>query len=425
MFSPQEIEKDKVHFKIIIASAAHFKDMENTLKSCGILEEQIIVPYRVFDYFKTLYRKGKERDDIRRVCFWPPINDNNQDLLRKISWFIPDRMEVSVWCDNDKLENQFNQNVHLERSVDDKDRVFQEAEIIFLWRTNVDENEYIKYIDKIYVVDPYFYSYIETLNYHKIYYSSFSVSEKAAYREKSKKIFSELKRNAKKGVKARVFCSGPSIDEIHDNVYDDSINIICNSMVKDKEWLERVKPYILTFMDLNYFLSPTKYCEQFLQDVLEGQRLYDYYIVVCEHEVPLLLSHCPELSGKVIGIAPDSDEYMWPDEQKLKVRGSENIFTGMMIPLASALCDEIEIAGCTGRNPDENFYWKHSGRTQYLDLMQTIFDMYPSVFRDQNYANYYEGHCQRVEDLLEFGEKKGKKYKNITTSYIPALAKRN
>ena len=57
--------------------------------------------------------------------------------------------------------------------------------------------------------------------------------------------------------------------------------------------------------------------------------------------------------------------------------------------------------------------------------MQTIFDMYPSVFRDQNYANYYEGHCQRVEDLLEFGEKKGKKYKNITTSYIPALAKRN
>jgi len=51
-------------------------------------------------------------------------------------------MEVSVWCDNDKLKNQFNQNFHLERSVDDKDRVFQEAEIIFLWRTNVDENEY-------------------------------------------------------------------------------------------------------------------------------------------------------------------------------------------------------------------------------------------------------------------------------------------
>ncbi|MCM1236997.1 MAG: hypothetical protein NC489_43535, partial [Ruminococcus flavefaciens] len=274
------------------------------------------------------------------------------------------------------------------------------------------------------VVDPDFYLYVETMNYSKLYYSSFSRPEKMNYRRQSEEIFARMKSNTNGFSKVRVFCSGPSIDEIYNNAYEDSINIICNSMVKDKEWMERIKPYLMTFADVNYFLSPTDYCKRFLEDVVEGQKKYGYYIAVLEYEVPLLLSHCPELNGKVIGISNNADTYMWPTELNLEVRGTPNILTEMMLPLASALSDDIEIAGCTGRNPNENFYWKHNGRMQYLDLMQSIFDMYPSLFRDQNYENYYDYHCQCVEGILEYGEKRGKRYKNLTTSYIPALMKR-
>ncbi len=421
VFSPNEIEKTENDVRIIIASVTHFEDMKNKLISEGVLDEQIIVPYKMFEYFKTLY--GQKRENIAKVCFWPSINSEQLKLIKKISWFIPDRVEVCVWCDDEELKTQFSNNVSF-KDIVDKNSVFDNSDIIFLWDTNSDNTEYEAYISKVYIVDPDFYLRVESLNYCKLYYSSYSNSEKKKYEEKSKLVFSELKKKCMSYLKARVFCSGPSMDEIYENAYEDSVNIICNSMVKGKEWLKRINPDILVFSDLNYFFSPTEYCKKFFEDVLDGQRLYNYYIFVYDYEVPLLLFHYPELSGKVIGIANDSKVFDYPSESQLKVKGTGNILTEIMIPLASALCDEIEIAGATGRNPDENFFWKHNGRMQYQDLMHTIFEMYPSLFRDQNYANYYEKHCQCMEELLKYGEKRGKIYINLTTSYIPALKKR-
>lgn len=422
VYSPHEIADNiENDVRIILASATHFRNMMKHLSMCGIKNEQIVIPYKIFDYFKTLY--GRIGDAIQKICFWPPIGIENEDLIKKLSWFVPDRIEVSIWCGDENVKEKFRNNVYC-RHMDDVNKYFQAADLIYIWRIDTDKAIYEKYISKTYVVDPDFYLYIETLNYTKLYYNSFSSVEKENYQEKSKKIFRELVNSVKGFSRARLFCSGPSIDEVRLNEYNDSINIICNSMVKDKEWLERIRPHILTFTDPNYYLSPTEYCKRFFEDVIHGEILYDYYVIVYEYEVPLLLSHYPELSGRVIGIANDEISYTYPSENQLSVKPTKNILTEMMIPIASALCDSIEIAGCTGRNPDENFYWKHNGRTQYLDLMQSIFDMYPSLFRDQNYSNYYECHCQSVEELLEYGEERGKSYKSITTSYIPALANR-
>jgi len=421
IFSPDEIRNIGKEVFIILASAAHFEEMRKILISCGVSDEQIIVPYKLFDYFKTLF--GIKGSIIKKVCFWPPISGDKQDLIKKIAWFIPDRIEISVWCDEENLKSKFNKNVYVE-SITDKESDFQQADIILLWDRSADKNEYNKYISKVFLVDPYFYRGVETLNYSKLYYHSFSDVEKKKYENKSKKIFVELKKKLQGYSVARIFCSGPSIDEIYENTYLNSINIICNSMVKGKEWLKRNRPDILAFTDLNYYFSPTEYCRTFFEDVLEGARLYDYYIVIYEYEVPLLLSHYPELGGRVIGIKNDASQFTYPSERELRVRETKNILTETMIPLASSLCDGIEIAGATGRNPDETFFWKHNGRMQYLDLMHTIFEMYPSLFRDQNYANYYEYHCQCMEGILKYGERLGKKYINLTTSYIPALKER-
>ncbi len=421
VLSPRELGNVENHVKVILASSTHFESMKKELIVSGVSEERIIIPYKVYDSFKTLYGIGQAV--IRKICFWPPIEEYNDDLSKKIAWFSPDRIEVNVWCEDESIRRNFSDNVFY-KNIIDVDKVFEESDAIFVWRADTDRREYEKYISKTYIVDPNFYLYIETLNYIKLYYCSFSNQEKERYIDKSKEIFLELKSSVSSFSKARVFCSGPSIDEIYDNEYKDSVNIICNSMVKDKEWLERIRPQILLFTDPNYFLSPTSYCEKFFEDVIEGYRLYHYYLVVFEYEIPLLIKHYPELSGKVIGISNNADKFTHPSETNLKVKSTRNILTEMMLPLASALCDDIEIAGCTGRNPDENFYWKHNGRTQYLELMQSIFDMYPSLFRDQDYANYYDYHCQCVEGILEYGEKCGKQYKNLTTSYIPALAKR-
>ena len=420
VFSADVIGHFEKKIRIIIASASYCQDMKKMLHLQGVQDDQIIIPYKLYDYFKTLY--GTERSNIKQVCFWPPINEENQNLIKKIAWFFPDRVDVSIWGE-ENLKEKFKNNIHIEKIVD-KERIFNRSEVIFLWDIGSDEAEYIKYISKVYVVDPEFYSNIEMLNYAKIYYHTFSDIEKKAFENKSKKLFAELRNKFKDTYRARIFCSGPSIDEIYENTYEESINIICNSMVKDKEWLKRIKPDVLAFTDPNYYFSPTEYCEKFFKDVLDGLNLYNYYVFVHDFEVPLLLAHYPEFCGKVIGITNKSPRFAFPSEDAISVRDTKNILTETMIPLASSLCDEIEIAGATGRNPDENFYWKHNGRMQYLELMPTIFEMYPSLFRDQNYANYYEYHCQCVEKLLEYGEHMGKKYRNLTTSYIPALKER-
>ena len=424
VFSPNEFGKLEKEIKIIIASATHFMDMKNILMSRGILEEQIIIPYKVFDFFKNMC--GQERENIVKVCFWPPIYGNALNLIKKINWFIPDRIKVSVWCDDEELKTKFNTNVCIEH-ITDKNSVFDSSDMILLWNTDIDNTEYDKFNFKVFVVDPNLYFYTEISNYSKLYYYSFSDLEKMAYEEKSKEIFKELKGKVKGYFKARIFGSGPSIEEIYENEYKNSINIICNSVVKNKEWLERIAPQILIFGDVSCFLSPNDYCQRFLEDVKSGQKLYDYYIVVYDFEVPLLLAHCPELSGKVIGISNKNEIFAFPSEKHLKVKATKNIMSEIMIPIASALCDEIEIAGCTGQDYSENRKnadWKYQERMQYLDLMPTVIEMYPSIFRDQKYDNYYEYHCQCMEEILKYGEEKGKKYRNITTSYIPALAKR-
>ena len=88
------------------------------------------------------------------------------------------------------------------------------------------------------------------------------------------------------------------------------------------------------------------------------------------------------------------------------------------------MTDEINIIGADGRNPDEKYFWQHSQSAQFGNLMNTVFEIHPSFFRDRDYKDYYDEHCNFLNDLIEYGEKQGKKYLSITSSFIPALKKR-
>lgn len=389
--------------KIIIGSFFHGDIMKQNLIQNGIAEDCIISFQELFPYFKCV---GGTVERLGRVFIYPEGWRTNEKLCEKIKWFMPDRVELT----------------------EDADR----ADVILVYRASAASDLLEAYHDKVYIVDPDFFYYIESGNWGALYYSSFSEDELEEYREHSRQIFRKMRdEQEKRGVwKGNIFCSGPSINEFieHFEAYkgiDREFNVICNSMVKDKELLDVIKPSLLAFTDLNYYMSPTAYCRQFMVDVEEGWNKYHYYIAMHEYEIPLFLKHYPQFRGYVIGIANNSKERCFPNEENLYVKNAKNIVTEMMLPIASELCAEIGIFGCTGRAESETFYWQHNDRTQYKDLMQSIFDTYPSLFRDQGYANYYRIHCWNVEQLIKYGEAKGKKYYNYTTSFIPALKERS
>ena len=49
---------------------------------------------------------------------------------------------------------------------------------------------------------------------------------------------------------------------------------------------------------------------------------------------------------------------------------------------------------------------------------------HPSIFRDTDYKEFYEGNARDAEKFISYAEKNGKKFFCLTPSYIPALAKR-
>ena len=405
----------------ILASAfpARANQMRSKLLYSGVLENAII---SLEDYgFIVKYIPNKQ---IKSVLVWPAVEKRNLDLSDKIKWFIPDKIQIFVCSSNEEVRSDFGaaENVHF-ISEENMGECLESADYICVWDAGKLDSGLEAYKEKIHIVDPEFYHLTEMTNYRYLYNSGFSEEEKEIFRQHSLEVFKKMKQEYAGVKRANVFCSGPSIEEVVDNCYKGDYNVICNSMVKDREFLENIHPSMLTFGDLAFYLSPNDYCKAFYKNLLETYEKYHYYIVVYEYEVPLIKNHFPMLYDRLIGVRCRGN-YCFPTEEDLYVGGTPNICTLFMVPFASAMCDEIGIAGCTGRNPDENYFWKHNGRTQYLDLMHCVFEAYPSFFKYQDYEDYYDKHCDQTKDLLEYGETQGKSYINMTTSFIQALKDR-
>jgi hypothetical protein len=96
-----------------------------------------------------------------------------------------------------------------------------------------------------------------------------------------------------------------------------------------------------------------------------------------------------------------------------------------MLPVASSIAEEIYILACDGRKPGDVSFWRHGETVQFEELMETVSQTHPSFFRDRNYSDYYSRHCQELEEMLEYGEKLGRKYYSLSSSRIPALIDRS
>ena len=110
---------------------------------------------------------------------------------------------------------------------------------------------------------------------------------------------------------------------------------------------------------------------------------------------------------KLIGFGEMKTEIFFPNEKCLEVYSkAHNVITKYAIPIASALADDIFIAGCDGAKIEENgdMLYEHSADKQAL-------------VRNAEVLNHYAF----FEQIVHFGEEKGKKYHSITKSYIPVL----
>lgn len=405
----------------ILASKNKLDEMKRILASYGITDNSMIT----LEKYKFINNSIAGRR-INSISIWPSVEERNSDLIDKIRWFIPDRIKIYLSSLNQEIIDEFSDKGNVEfvtgRNLQE---IAEKTDYIYVWDASKIDESLDKYVNKLIVIDPDFYYHKDIAIYGNTYYNSFSTSEKESFANHSREVMAKMQKELYGKKRSNVFCTGPSIEEIYDKSFEDDINIICNSMIKDRVLMEKLHPSILAFGDVAFYLSPNKYCRAFYKDLLFAFEKYHFYIIVYDYEVPLIQYHFPMLYDRLIGIKFDnSEKYHFPDSADLRVKVTRNICTLYMLPTASALCNEIGIAGCTGRSSEESYFWKHNGNTQYLDLMHYVFEAYPAFFKYSNYEDYYEKHCECIRELIEYGEQNGKKYINLTTSFIPALNER-
>jgi hypothetical protein len=244
--------------------------------------------------------------------------------------------------------------------------------------------------------------------------------------EPAESALQRLRELGGRGASAFVLATGPSALEVDLTTVMADVRITCNSAVRDIERIREFRPNIITFMDPVFHFGPSCYAGAFRRDAVRAAEEVDALVACGDSFAGPLLGLEPSLRERLVVIPhQQGGPWRWPTTRNPTVRQAGNVLTGLMLPLALMLADEVSIAGADGRQPTENYYWKHNPALQYSgDLMQTVFDAHPAFFRDRDYEDYYDEHCANLEALIQVGEAHGKTVRGVTASWTPALCAR-
>lgn len=235
-----------------------------------------------------------------------------------------------------------------------------------------------------------------------------------------------LQQLARPGGSALVLATGPTAQLVDPATVTQELRITCNSVVKDEGLLRTLRPDVIAFGDPVFHYGPSRYAAAFRADLRRALTLTDATIVTTELFVEPLLAAMPEVRSRLVVIRLSGEgQWRWPTPGDVTARATGNVLTNLMLPVAFALADDVAIAGCDGRDPNETYYWKHNAATQYSDeMMRTAFEAHDAFFRFRDYADYYALHCQQLEEFLSTAEAAGKQSTGLTPSHIPALRSR-
>lgn len=229
--------------------------------------------------------------------------------------------------------------------------------------------------------------------------------------------------------KIYLFGTGPNFSYVDNVDFSDGLVIACNSMVVNKEIINKLNPQLFVIADPIFHAGPSSYAESFRESLINVLGEKKHPIVVPLRDYHIYLEYFPvKILERLIPI-----EFKKLEDEKIQnldiiknnyVTTTSNILTLFQLPLASTLSNKIYISGCDGRPLSQNnYFWSHNKSVQINDKMTDIQYAHPSFF-DISYDDYYSSHIETLEKWCKNIENNGQKIFNLTPSYIPALQKR-
>ena len=416
--------------------------MENSIATASV----DVVRIKRRQYMHLLFRglrkfaPGGDGENVDSLLLYPPFESATAlgDVCNRLGWYFP--IDDEETC---RIHLALGDGLELDdRTVPDAQATFPVDGLPITTHDADAVGEVVPAVDRILVrdafrrfdrrllpvlgnvelVDPEYYSEVEPNTWPH-------VSDRVLPdgRGQSERNYRRLERRVADADRAFVFATGPSLDRAMEFDFpDDAVSVVCNSIVRNDDILSTVQPDVLVFADPVFHFGPSRYADEFRQDVAKTVRGYDCTVAIPRSNYGLLVNHYPEFRDAVVGIrVTGSEEPIYPTADRLEVMATDNIMTLYMLPIASALADEVYIVGADGREEDESYFWEHSETAQYDDeLMRMAVDTHPSFFRDRVYEDYYQQHLETLEEMLMYGEQRGVSYYSVTDSYIPCLDER-
>jgi hypothetical protein len=348
--------------------------------------------YGVGKIMKSLARDGERA--IRHVIYYPAVRDITTlaDLVNRISWYFPklasSNVEVSILVDKSLLGTDLkflvpppsqhcyigkSGNIHL---IEKQACNLSKADAIMLWdKRSMFKPVVLQHLTKVHIVDPTYYFSVEAETYQRMYIETLEDQEKERFLKLSRRNYQALLEEVGECERGYVFGTGPSLEEhAMDFDYSDGFRVVCNTIVKNKELMNYIKPHLLVFGDAQHHSSPCRYAAEFRQTAMEAVNEFHCYILTKDYFLPLFLAHYPELEDKIIGIeAPGiwdlslyeiirmvlrkphkipwfdkipghEEEYNFPTPDKFYVRSAGSVLPSYMIPIASSILHTLGIA---------------------------------------------------------------------------------
>ena len=228
--------------------------------------------------------------------------------------------------------------------------------------------------------------------------------------------------------RAYVFGTGPSLEQVADAHLLDGVRVVSNSLVRNTRLMDKIQPSIVCCGDPVFHAGCSGYAAEFRRNLAEAMTRYpQLHAIVPITHYPYYCAHFPkELVSRIIGVPIiKMGRFNFDLLTDFNANQTGNILTMLMLPVASTLAREICIGGCDGRaDKGQTYFWSHHAPSQIADKMDDAKEAHPGFFKI-SYTDYYDQHCATLELLMCQGEEDGRIFRNITTSYVPALARRD
>lgn len=240
------------------------------------------------------------------------------------------------------------------------------------------------------------------------------------------------KKKINKYSKTYLFGTGPSLEKHINRSYSDGYRVVCNTFAKDNEAWNQINPHFIVAADCYFHFGVSEYAKKFRSDLYLRMKEHDDFLFIYPsifHE--FIKRKYLEFSNRLIPIPLDSKLKSINNKifQNYKLPLVGNILNMMMLPIGTSLTKKIVFVGFDGRKKNDKYFWKHSQRHNYSDLIGTVEKANPAFFKEyipKKRPNSYQEKFLNttLENNLAKLETKGYHFKAVHTSTILPLKKR-